>query len=277
VTALIADPQKLDRSETDRQSTPSSREANHRRRSELTSQLFRRIADIDDENEQNRLRQEAVLVNMPVAEGVAGRYRGRGVAQEDLEQVAYLGLVKAAERFDLKHGSDFLTFAVPTVSGEVKRYFRDLGWVVRPPRRIQELQASITAAAGQLAQQLGRSAKPSEVAGALGIHVEEVVEALSADGAFTPGSLDVPVGEDGTDTVGDFVTTETHDLDRAEARMMLGPAVRELAPRDRLIVECRFFRGWTQQEIADQIGVTQMQVSRLLARILSDLRQLVAA
>lgn len=216
-------------------------------------------------------------MNMPVAEGVAGRYRGRGIAQEDLEQVAYLGLVKAAERFDLKHEKDFLTFAVPTVSGEVKRYFRDLGWVVRPPRRIQELQASITAASAQLAQQLGRSAKPSEVARALGIDVEEVVEALSADGAFTPGSLDVPVGEDGTDTVGDFVAGESHELDRAEARMMLAPAVRDLAPRDRLIVECRFFRGWTQQEIADEIGVTQMQVSRLLARILSDLRQQVAA
>jgi RNA polymerase sigma-B factor len=161
---------------------------------------------------------------------------------------------------------------VPTVTGEVKRYFRDFGWAVRPPRRVQELQGSIAKLSSELTQKLGRSPKPTEVARALGIDVESVIEALAADGAFTPASLDVPVGEDGAATLGDLMPGEETELSSAEARVVLGPAVRRLADRDRRILELRFFEGWTQEQIAQDIGVTQMQVSRLLSRILKDLR-----
>jgi RNA polymerase sigma-B factor len=154
----------------------------------------------------------------------------------------------------------------------VKRYFRDFGWTVRPPRRIQELQAQISRASNELSQSLHRSPKPREVAEFLGIDVDSVIEALAADGCFTPASLDVPVGEDGTGSLGELLGGEDADLGRAEARILLGPAVRRLKERDRRIIELRFFYGWTQEQIAQDIGVTQMQVSRLLSRILSDLR-----
>ncbi|MGZ4426668.1 MAG: sigma-70 family RNA polymerase sigma factor [Nocardioidaceae bacterium] len=209
---------------------------------------------------------------MPVARAIAHRYARRGIAAEDLVQVAYVGLVKAVNGFDPGHERDFLSYAVPTVTGEVKRYFRDFGWTVRPPRRIQELQGQISRASADLAHKLGRSARPSEVAASLGVDVEAVIEALAVDGAFTPASLDVPVGEEGSASLGDLLGGDDHDLMRAEMRLMLGPAVRGLGARDRRILELRFFEGWTQEQIAREIGVTQMQVSRLLARILSDLR-----
>jgi len=210
---------------------------------------------------------------MGVATAIASRYRTRGIATEDLEQVAYLALVKAAQGYDAALGNDFLSYAVPTIRGEIKRHFRDLGWTVRPPRRIQELQARITAADALLSQELGRSPRPSEVAAHLGEQVEDVTEALATVGCFTPASLDRPAGEDGTATVSDLIGSEDAAREAAEARTVLAPLVRRLGERDRRILLLRFFRGWTQQEIADDIGVTQMQVSRLLTRILADLRK----
>jgi RNA polymerase sigma-B factor len=239
-------------------------------RSRLTAELLGRCGTADAA-EQERLRSEVVVLNMEIARAIALRYRGRGVAVDDLVQVAYVGLVKAVNGYDPAHEKDFLSYAVPTVTGEVKRYFRDFGWTVRPPRRIQELQGHISRASHDMAQQLGRSPRPSEVAERLGIDVENVIEALASDGAFTPASLDVPVGE-GSAVLGDLIGEDDRDLVRAEMRLALGPAVRQLDERDRRILELRFFEGWTQERIAQDIGVTQMQVSRLLARILSDLR-----
>jgi RNA polymerase sigma-B factor len=158
------------------------------------------------------------------------------------------------------------------VTGELKRYFRDFGWTVRPPRRVQEMQAQISRVSSELSQTLHRSPRPSEVAEFLGVDEDCVIEALAADGCFTPASLDVPVGESGNTSLGELLGEDDSDLARAEARILLAPAVRALAPRDRRIVELRFFHGWTQEQIAGDIGVTQMQVSRLLARIMSDLR-----
>ena len=241
-------------------------------RSAMTAQLFEEIAVTDDERELELLREEVVVLNMGVARAIAHRYRQRGLNLDDLVQVAYVGLVKAVNGFDLDHERDFLSYAVPTVSGEVKRYFRDFGWTVRPPRRVQELQGQIAKASNDLSQRLGRSPRPSEVAAELDVEVDAVIEALAADGCFTPSSLDVPVGEDGSATLGQLVRDEQEDFGGAEARVMLAPAVRRLGERDRRILELRFFRGWTQEQIASDIGVTQMQVSRLLSRILQELR-----
>ena len=241
-------------------------------RSTTTARLLAELHATDDEHEKQALRAEVVVLNMGVARAIAHRYRQRGLAEDDLVQAAYVGLVKAANGFDPSHERDFLSYAVPTVTGEVKRYFRDFGWAVRPPRRVQELQGQIAKVSSELTQKLGRSPRPSEVAQHVGLDVESVIEALAADGAFTPTSLDVPVGEDGAATLGDLMPDEDMEFGSAEARVMLGPAVRKLARRDRRILELRFFEGWTQEQIAKDIGVTQMQVSRLLSRILRDLR-----
>ncbi len=241
-------------------------------RSEITARLLMQIAEAADDLERKRLRDEVVVLNMGVARAIAARYRDRGIGKDDLMQAAYVGLVKAVQGFDPSFERDFLSYAVPTVTGEVKRYFRDFGWTVRPPRRVQELQAQISRASGELSQSLHRSPKPSEVAEFLSVDVDSVIEALAADGCFTPASLDVPVGEDGSTSLGELLGADDADLGRAEARILLAPAVRRLGERDRRILELRFFHGWTQEQIAGDIGVTQMQVSRLLARILSDLR-----
>ncbi len=241
-------------------------------RSDITARLLKQIAETTDKIEQKRLRDEVVVLNMGVARAIAARYRDRGIGKDDLMQAAYVGLVKAVQGFDPTYERDFLSYAVPTVTGEVKRYFRDFGWTVRPPRRVQELQAQISRASSELSQTLHRSPKPSEVAEFLNCDVDSVIEALAADGCFTPASLDVPVGEDGSTSLGELLGGDDADIGRAEARILLAPAVRRLSDRDRRILELRFFHGWTQEQIAGDIGVTQMQVSRLLSRILSDLR-----
>jgi RNA polymerase sigma-B factor len=241
-------------------------------RGRTTARLLRQVAKSSDEKERQRLLEEVVVLNMGVARAIARRYQQRGLGAEDLAQAAYVGLVKAANGFDPSFGRDFLSYAVPTVTGEVKRYFRDFGWTVRPPRRVQELQGEISRMSSELTQQLGRSPRPAEVAEALGVDVESVIEALAADGCFTPASLDLPVGDDGSSTLGELIPGDEEGLGAAEARVMLGPAVRRLGERDRRILELRFFSGWTQEQIAADIGVTQMQVSRLLSRIMRELR-----
>lgn len=241
-------------------------------RAEITARLLRQVTETSDEIEAKRLRDEVVVLNMGVARAIASRYRDRGISREDLMQAAYLGLVKAVQGFDPSFERDFLSYAVPTVAGEVKRYFRDFGWTIRPPRRVQELQSQISRASSELSQALHRSPKTIEVAEHLSVDVDSVIEALAADGCFTPASLDIPLGEDGSTSLGDLLGYDDVDMGRAEARMMLAPAVRRLGARDRRILELRFFRGWTQAQIAVDIGVTQMQVSRLLSRILCDLR-----
>lgn len=242
-------------------------------RSERTLELLRQLASTTDEQQHRALLDELVVVNLGVAHSIAMRYRNRGISSDDLEQVARLGLVKAAQGFDPERQNDFLAYAVPTIRGEVRKHFRDHGWTVRPPRRIQELQSRIMAAATELTHANGRSPRPSELARHLDTNVEEIEEALSADGCFSPSSLDRPVSdEDGSASLGDLLPSEDADQEAAEARLMLEPAMRRLGERDRLILHLRFFKGMTQEEIAQEIGVTQMHVSRLLSRILKELR-----
>lgn len=216
---------------------------------------------------------ELVLAHLGVAQGIARRYRNRGIPAEDLEQVARLGLVKAARSYDPNRQNDFLAYAVPTIRGEVRKHFRDHGWMVRPPRRVQELQSRILAAAADLTQQLGRSPRPSEIAAALDQPIGDIEEALGADGCFTPSSLDRPVGASAdAPSLGDVLPGHDDEHDAVDARVILGPAVRRLGERDRKILHLRYFNGWTQEEIAQEIGVTQMHVSRLLTKILAQLR-----
>lgn len=252
---------------------PSTRApAGKSERDELTQNLLEAAAQVSG-TERQRLIDEVVLLNLHLAESIAKRYRGRGVECDDLVQVANVGLVNAAQRFDPTMGKDFFPFAVPTITGEVKRHFRDHGWTVRPPRRVQELHAAISSASGEVAQALGTSPSPADLAGHLGAEVADVLEANASHGCFTTSSIDYR-GSNGDETpLADVLGDDEHGFERAEAVVALAPICRRLQPRDKQILYLRFFRGWTQQEIAEELGVTQMQVSRLLARILDQLRR----
>lgn len=230
-------------------------------RSALSTRLLTQAASETDPVERKRLQDEVVVMHMGLARAIAARYRGRGMAEEDLTQAAAMALLKAARNFDPSHGVEFLSYAVVTMKGEVKRQFRDFGWMVRPPRPIQKLQADVAHAQSELIQQLGRSPRVPEVAEHLGVSEEEVLEALTADGCFTPTSLDLPLGDDGSSTtLGDTLQHEDSSLDEAEARVMLMPAVKALPERERQVLYLRFFRQMSQSQIAAEVGVTQMQV-----------------
>ena len=237
-----------------------------------TADLFTEASHPTSRSRQELI-AEVVELNMGVADAIAARYRRRGVADEDLRQVAYLALTKAATNFDPDAGHDFLSYAVPTIRGELCRYFRDSGWMVRPPRKVQELQARIFAARSELSLRLGRSPSAQEVADDLGEQRADVEEALAAEGCFTPASLDRPAGSDTDVTVGELVGEFDPRRSAAEARVVLAPVVRRLSERDKQVLRLRFFDDCTQQEIAEEIGVTQTQVSRLLARIFDELRE----
>jgi len=243
------------------------------RRRVLTARLLRHAGEEKGEA-RDRLIDEVVLVNISVAHSIAARYRGRGIPTEDLEQVACAALVRAARQYDGGHERDFLAYAVPSIRGEVRRHFRDQGWTVRPPRRLQELRLRVL---DERDRQRGEGvAKPTDatVAAALGVPEDDVRESLATDGCFSPTSLDQRVGEDAGLTIGDLIAdpADGHDYAAVEARVVLQPVMRRLKPRDRRLLRMRFEEELTQREIAETFGVTQTQVSRLLQRVLRDLR-----
>jgi RNA polymerase sigma-B factor len=241
-------------------------------RSEATAALFVELSGCVEEERRYRLREQIVVLNLPVATSIALRYRGRGEPVEDLVQVAHLGLLKAVDGFDASRGSDFLAYAVPTVRGEVQRYFRDRGWDIRPPRRVQELRARIGAATELLGQRLDRSPRPSEIAEHLGVDVHDVVECLASADCYHVRSLDAPTdAQDGAD-VAQLIGAPDPEIARVEDVLSVRPLLASLPPRDRRILALRFYRGWTQSQIAEDIGVTQMQVSRLITQALKRLR-----
>jgi len=240
-------------------------------RREATARLLSLAAASTDEAEQRAYQDRVAELNMQVAVDVARRYRSRGVSSDDLEQVAYLGLVKAVRGFDSERATDFLSYAVPTIRGEVRRYFRDHGWVVRPPRTVQQAQARITAVESDLCQELGRAPRPSEIAARLDLDLDLVVEALGANGCFAPTSLDSTPAE-GESAIGDRLGDDDASFDSAEARVALKPLMGHLDRRERIMLEMRFFKGSTQAEIGAVLGITQMQVSRLLSALLARLR-----
>lgn len=218
------------------------------------------------------VREEIVRRFLPLARHLAGRYAARA-EREDLEQVAAVGLLKAIERFDPARGIAFSSFAVPTILGELKRYFRDLGWTVRPPRELQELALRMGRVTGTLTAQLGRSPTVSELAEECGVSAELVLEARATASAHHPESLDRPRSEDDEERVGvSLGGSDDPGFARAEAAMFVDDLVRRLPEREQMVLYLRFERDLTQAEIGREVGVSQMHVSRLLREAITRLQ-----
>jgi RNA polymerase sigma-B factor len=236
--------------------------------------LFAELAVSDpDGAARARIRDELVEMHLPLVEYLARRFRNRGEPLDDLVQVATIGLIKSVDRFDLERGVEFSTYATPTIVGEIKRHFRDKGWAIRVPRRLQELKLSLTKATSELSQKLGRSPTVAELAGHLGMSEEEVLEGLESANAYSAVSLDAPDGGDeDSPAVADTLGAEDESLEGVEYRESLKPLLDQLPPREKRILLLRFFGNMTQSQIADDLGISQMHVSRLLARTLTQLR-----
>jgi RNA polymerase sigma-B factor len=239
-----------------------------------TAELFVALVNCTDEAQRRLLRDEVVTLNLDVADGIASRYARRGVPSDDLVQVARLALVRVAQTFEPDRDCDFLAYAVPSIRGAVKRYFRDAGWTVRPPRRVQEAQLAMNAARPTLVQSLGREPTVAEVSVATGMEAETVIEALAVDSCYSPDSLDRPLEVDGLGaSLGSTLGALEPGFALCEQRAALEPAIQRLSERDRKVLQLRFVEGLTQAEVGREIGVSQMQISRILARILAGLRQ----
>jgi RNA polymerase sigma-B factor len=218
-------------------------------------------------------REALVHLHRPLVEYCARRFRDRGEPFEDLVQVGTIGLIKAIDRFDAERGVEFTTYATPTILGEIKRHFRDKGWAIRVPRRLQELRLAISSHTGELTQQLGRSPTPRELAAAIGCSVDDVMEGLESANAYAPISLDAPEdGENSAATMLDALGIDDENLGHVELRESIRPMLDGLDQRSQQILVLRFFRNMTQTQIATEVGVSQMHVSRLLSRSLEQLR-----
>lgn len=237
--------------------------------------LFTELAGLPDRDpRRSQLREQLVTEYLPVADHVALRFRNRGEAHDDLVQVARLGLVKALDRFDPERGSDFLSFAVPTIMGEVRRHFRDASWAIRVPRGAKELHLAVSGAAAELSQRLGAAPTPQQLAEHLGLDIQKVYDGLEAGRAYHTDSLQAPAPGFSDDTpLADTLGQEDARLDGIDNHEALKPLLSALPERDRKILMLRFFGNMTQTMIAEQVGVSQMQVSRILARTLANLRE----
>ena len=220
-------------------------------------------------------RDELLSFFLPLAANLARRYSGAREPMEDLQQVANLGLLKAIDRFDPASGNAFSSFAVPTILGELKRYFRDFGWSVHVPRGVQEAALKVERAQQQLAGASGRSPNVEELAEHLGWEVGEVLDALEAGSAHHSVSLDAPTESDDEEqpTLGDAIGTTDSELESVDANLSLAAAAAELSERERRVLALRFVDDLTQTEIAERLGISQMQVSRILRRAIEQLRE----
>jgi len=227
---------------------------------------FRRLPDPDARDLLTRR-------YLPLAEQLAGRFVGRGEARDDLVQVASLGLMHAIDRFDPDRGIAFPSFASVTIVGELRRHFRDKGWSIRVPRSLQEASLEINRAMGTLWQQLGRSPTVSEIADLADLPEETVLEAMEAIQAYSTASLDAPVGDEGAASLGDLMGDPDPSFEASDSWMAIAPALHELPERERRILYLRFFKDMTQTEIAEEIGISQMHVSRLLGQALTKVRE----
>ncbi|MQM26275.1 SigB/SigF/SigG family RNA polymerase sigma factor [Glycomyces albidus] len=237
--------------------------------------LFTELAGLDvDDPRRGEIRERLITGHLPLAEHIAQRYSGKGIVKEDLLQVASVGLIHAVDRFDPTLGSDFLSYAVPTMMGEVRRHFRDTAWPMRVPRRLQELRLAINQASADLAQELGRPATCADLAEHLDLTEAEIEEGLEARQAFRSVSLDEPVCQDADraplcETIG----AEDLALELVENHEALLPLIQDLPARERRILALRFYEEMTQAQIGEEIGISQMHVSRLLKGTLEELRE----
>jgi RNA polymerase sigma-B factor len=235
---------------------------------EQRAALFAEYRRTDDRGLRDRL----IEMNIGLAEAVARRFGGRGERHDDLLQVALVGLLKAVERFDPERGLAFSSFATPTIEGELKRHFRDKRWAVRVPRRLQEQMLEVNQSVALLAQRAGRSPTIDEIATDTRLTTEEVLEALEAGRAIVAASIDTDDRDDGHGAVIDRHGEVDTGLEQVERRMIVAKMLDSLPDRERAIVTLRFYDGLTQSEIAERFGVSQMQISRILARTLDRLR-----
>jgi len=239
-----------------------------------SAELFAVLRDEEESAEvRSTARDDLVHLHLSLVEHCARRFRNRGEPYEDLVQVGTIGLIKAVDRFETQRGVEFSTFATPTVIGEIKRHFRDRGWAIRVPRRLQELRMQIGGATGELTQKLGRSPTPRELAEVIGCSVEQVMEAIESSHAYATLSLDA--SDDSDDGPPAMLATlgvvDTH-MEHVEIRESIKPLLEGLGEREKRILLLRFFKNMTQSQIAEEIGVSQMHVSRLLTRTLTRLR-----
>jgi RNA polymerase sigma-B factor len=237
--------------------------------------LLARLAQLPrPDPERTTVRDALVALHLPLVEHLARRFRNRGEPLDDLVQVATIGLIKAIDRFDPSRNVEFSTYATPTIVGEIKRHFRDRGWAIRVPRRLQELRLTLVSATNDLTQKLGRSPTVSELAGYLKVSDEEIVEGLESANAYSTVSLDAPdPSDDSMQWKVDALGMHDEALEGVEYRESLKPLLEKLSPREKHILMLRFFGNLTQSQIATEIGVSQMHVSRLLARTLASLRE----
>lgn len=237
-------------------------------RADRTRDLFA-LAATAEAKERHRLHEQIVVDHMGVARSLAGRYRGKGIDTEDLVQVANVGLIKAVAGCDPERGGEFMKYAVTTILGELKRHFRDRGWAIRPTRQIQELHASVRAARNDLVQTLGREPNQHELATATGADVGAIREAEQAGQLLQIASLEKLIGGDAVFT---DIPDESTDLEQVDNHLLLQQAVTCLTDRERAIIRMRFVEECTQAEIGEQLGLSQMHISRLIRDILLKLR-----
>ncbi len=242
---------------------------------ERSQALFVELGDRATPEERRLVcREQLVQLHLPLVDHCARRFANRGEPLDDLVQVGTIGLIKSVDRFDIDRGVEFSTYATPTIIGEIKRYFRDKGWAIRVPRRLQELRMSISSVTGDLSQELGRSPTPREIAEKIGVGVEQVMEGLESANAYSTLSLDAGESNEdgGSMSMLDTLGMDDAALDHVEIRESIKPLIEQLPSREKKILLLRFFGGMTQSQIAAEIGVSQMHVSRLLNRTLEELR-----
>ncbi|SES89450.1 RNA polymerase, sigma 37 subunit, RpsB/SigB [Olsenella sp. KH3B4] len=231
-----------------------------------TRELFRQYKATGDPD----VRDQLIVSHLNLVRFLASKFKNRGEPLDDLIQVGTIGLIKAIDRFDPSRGLEFTTYATPTILGEIKRHFRDKGWSVRVPRRLQELSAKVNQANDELTNELSRSPSVEEIAKRVGASVDDVLEAMESSSAYSSVPLEGGGSSDDDDapSVIDHYATEDEDLAASDDRIVLEDAIRGFSPREKDVIRMRFFEGMTQVEIAQRLGISQVQVSRLLRRTL---------
>ena len=238
---------------------------------ERTRELFRLYKEDGDEEARDQL----IVSHLNLVRFLASKFKNRGEPLDDLVQVGTIGLIKAIDRFDPARGLEFTTFATPTIMGEIKRHFRDKGWSVRVPRRLQELSAKVGQATDELTSELNRTPTVAEIAERLGTTVDEVLEAMESSSAYSSVPLEGGGANDDDDapSVLDRFATEDEDLTSLDDRMVISETIADFSPREQEVIRMRFDDGLTQVEIAERLGISQVQVSRLLHRVLERVQE----